>query len=377
MTAAEQELAERVIVKGETLSVDNSRVGVEEEEAEIARLQEEASKTRIDPARRREDMLREQARLFEAERAEAERIASLLDQPIDEPAESVPNAADLEKQAKAAAKAKEKAEKEEKARLAAEQKAAAKAAQQADSVAKKKAKEEAEAAAKAEALLKKQQAQEAKNAVSKQSAAQVTPVPVTPQEPEKPAGASLKDNEKQREVIGSKFQDARSGLSISTALSDAETVVISESIAPIEVVPKRKVATEDDIFGPAKHETLDFNKLSGASVKPSLGFLDDDDDLFSKASRTIDSKQATKVTAAKATSATKKSLFDDDDDDLFGASKKPASSSKGTSDDLFAMLGEASTSKTTASKKSGIDAKTFDIDSFISSTKSSGGLFDD
>ena len=382
VTLAEKDLAERVIVQGETIQTVVVHEDAEEEAAEISRLNEEASRTRIDPTKRKEAALREQQALFEAERLEAERIAALLGQPADsapiESESSAPSPAELEKKAKAEKAANEKVQKAEMAKKAAEEKAAAKLAAEAEAAAKKQAKAEAEAKAKAEAQAKKQEAAEAAKLAktAKATASAAAPAPVSPQ-PAEPTPKTAATAVPQREIVGAQFKDARSGLSISTALSDAEQVITVESIAPIQVEPKRTFATEESIFGSSTaHEPLDFSKLPPAGNKPSLGFLDDDDDsIFTRATSSIAKKQT-----AKSTTAPSKSVlsFDDDDDILFRpTTAKKASAPKSTSDDLFAMLDGPTTSKPATTKKSGIDSNQFDIDSFISSTKSSGGLFDD
>lgn len=370
-----------MIGRGEVISqATSSREGLEEEAAEIAQLNEAASKTRVDPARKREDLLLKQQREYEEEKAEAARIALLLghdaaaaavaDEPVEPVESEKEKKARLEKEKKEAEKRlkAEKAEAEAKARA---EKAEAEAKKKADA----KAKAEADAKAKAEAKIAKTPAATVPVTTSSAGTNAISTTTTSKVEKKEPIAT---EETPQREAVGLKFQDSRSGLSISTSLSDSETVR-AEPIVPVVSVPKRQFATEESIFGTqTSHKPLDLDSLppSGSS-KPSSSLFgeDDDDDLFSKATKAIDKSSAKRT----ATTGSRPQV---DSDDLFAmldskrAPTKKAASAQ-ASDDLFAMLDAPKPAKQTTAKKSSIDSGHFDIDSFITTTKSSGGLFDD
>lgn len=405
-------MAEKVIGRGEKIEAIISREGEEEEAAEIAFLNEEASRTRIDPELKKKNAMEEQQRLYEAEKAEAEKIAALLGQPtgttpIDNQAatkEAEEAAKKEKKEREAREKAEKKAEKDRSEREQKEAKAAAKATSDAAKAADKKAKDEADAIKKAEDAKKKAEALEKQKKEKEEKAAaaaasssptiatkkeQPTPAPVAA-EVKAPAAVAT-DSAAAREKANLSFTDARTGLSISTALSDSESVR-SEPIVPPQAVPKRQTATEESIFGSdSVHRDLDISSLPsapGTKAKSSLFGDDDDDDLFFKKASAVSSRPAKSSAAAPAPKPASKLSFDDDDDDIMAmlskrpskqtSSASPSAAAKKPASDIFDFLDTDSTAKkaTTAKKSSFLDESNFDVDSFISSTKSSGGLFD-
>lgn len=413
VTSQERDLAEKVIGRGEKIEAIVSREGEEEEAAEIALLNEEASRTRIDPELKKKNAMQEQQRLYEAEKAEAERIAATLGQPtgttpIDNTAatKEAEEAAKKEKKERdTREKAEKKAEKDRSEREQKEAKAAAKAASDAAKAADKKAKDEADATKKIEEAKKKAEALEKQKKEKEEKAAQAaassSPTIATKKEQavSTPVVAETQteavaavDSLAVREKANLSFTDARTGLSISTALSDSESVR-SEPIVQPQAVPKRQTATEESIFGSdSVHRDLDVSSLPsapGTKAKLSLFGDEDDDDLFFKKASAISSRpaKASAAPAAPPKPASKLSFDDDEDDDIMAmlskrSSKQTSSAStapKTHSDDIFAMLDSGNTAKkaTTAKKTSFLDETNFDVDSFISSTKSSGGLFDD
>ena len=405
-------MSERVIGQGEVIQATSSREGLEEEAAEIARLNETASKTRIDPNKRREDLLREQQRQYEQEKAEAERIASLLGPPVGTTAvEEVPvegaspsssgesekeKKQRLEKEKKAKEEAAKRAKAEEEKRLKADKAEEEKRLKAAKAEEEKRLKAEkaekaqmgAEANAKAEAEASAKATTSATNAPSSTSntktstTATVTTTKTT---------TTTDEKAQQKEALGLSFQDSRSGLSISTSLTDAEQVR-SESIAPVVAIPKRQFATEESIFGTqTRHKELDLDSLpptttsyaSGKKNSASLFGDDDDDELFSKVTRAIgNGRTVTSVTTTKPAQVDQDQLFsmlDSASSSKSTSGKKTASTSSQAADDLFAMLDSTpkQPKQTSVAKKSSIDSGNFDIDSFIKTTKSGGGLFDD
>lgn len=416
VTSQEREMAEKVIGRGEKIEASTAREGEEEEAAEIALLNEEASRTRIDPELKKRTAMEEQQRLYEAETAEAEKIAALLGQPLGTtPIDDRSSAKEAEEAAKkekkereAREKAEKKAEKDREERAQKEAKAAAKATSDAAKAVEKKAKDEADTARKQEEAKKKLEAaektkkekeeKEAKAAAAKRTEAAPAPTPApAPVTNEKPIAQPAKatsavETVETKDKANLSFTDARTGLSITTSLSDAERVR-SEPIVQPQAVPKRQTATEESIFGSDSiHRDLDLSSLPsapGQKAKLSLFGDDDDDDLFFKKADTISNRSTTSSAASTTTTTAKKttasqSLFGEDDDDLMAMlSKKPSkptasSTSKKASDDIFATLDDGPAKKAAApAKKSSMFDDNFDVDSFISSTKSSGGLFDD